>query len=234
MKNKINIITTTRFIADGNSIGKYANFNLATYTKDNIEVVKKNHKLLTQKYKLPQLPKFLQQTHSNICLTDNCNKIVGDAIITKKINTICCVLTADCLPIFAYNNKHTIVGVAHAGWQGIICGVIENFIKKFNVAPSDLIIKFGPALSVNFFEVDNDFKQKFISINQDFSTCFTRFNNKYKFDIYKCAKIILNKLGVTKITNSIACTYNDKDKYFSYRRDGEFSGRMANIIYLTK
>jgi copper oxidase (laccase) domain-containing protein len=50
-----------------------------------------------------------------------------------------------CLPMFASNQSGTQIGVAHAGWQGILNGVIESFIEQFD--ERDLLIHFGAAIS---------------------------------------------------------------------------------------
>jgi YfiH family protein len=231
-----NIISTSRFVDGGFSTGNYANFNLATHTGDDIQNVEKNRKLLVAKYNLPNAPKWLEQTHSNICLDDNDTGNFGDSIITRKRGVVCCVMTADCLPIFAWvNNKISgevaIVGVAHAGWQGVFGGVIEKFISNFCVSPDEIFIEFGTALGQKNFEVDVDFYDNFIQKDEKFKECFIKFGKKYKFDIYKSAKIILQNLGVKNIINNDGDTFSNKE-LFSYRRDGEKSGRQAHLIWM--
>lgn len=232
MQNIIKYISTNRYTDGGSSTGNYANFNLATHTFDDQSLVQQNRHLLLKKYKLPSAPKFLEQTHSTICLDDFDDGNFADSIITRKKGVVCCVLTADCLPIFAYDNDVTIAGICHAGWQGLFDGVIENFINKFNINNNNLNIRFGAALSQNNFEVGIEFYQKFITKDTAFKNCFINVNGKYKFDIYYAAAIILQKLGVKNIIENNNCTFAEKDKYYSYRRDGEKSGRMAHLIWI--
>ena len=228
---KVKYFSTLRTTKGGFTTGNYTNFNLATHTGDDTNLVIKNRKLLVNKYNLPQMPKWLEQTHSNICLDDSDNSNFADSIITRKSGVVCCVMTADCLPIFAYDKNHTVVGVAHAGWQGILGGVIQNFIQKFNIKTTDLIVDFGVALGQENFEVGIDFYHNFIAQDNDFKQCFIKFENKYKFNIYQSATIILKKLGITTINNNNDCTFSNQD-LFSYRRDGNNSGRQAHLIWL--
>jgi len=229
----VKLLTTTRFFNTNNRscliANGYDNFNLALHVGDNPAKVKNNRELLISKYNLPSEPKYLEQIHSNICLSTDTSECVGDAIVTDKANQVCLVMTADCLPIFASNASGDKVGVAHAGWKGIVNGVIESFIQEFN--GDDLIVHFGPAISQKNFEVGQDVFSEFINKDKDLAQAFIDSGDKYKLDIYQAARIILNKLGVKRISGGDECTYAQKDKYFSYRRDGAESGRMANLIW---
>ncbi len=230
----IKFITTPRFLDKGVSTGNYANFNLATYTGDDLDAVRKNRQLLIKHFDLPSEPKWLKQVHLDTCLiADEINDIVeADASITQTQGIVCAVLTADCLPIFATDIKGGIVGVAHAGWQGILNGVIESFIKKININSDDLLIHLGPAISVKALELGKDVYDNFVLKNKDFSKAFVIKEGKYFLDIYKIARIILTSLAVKNITGGDECTFLDKDKYFSFRRQGANSGRMASLIWI--
>ena len=229
----VKLLTTTRFFNPDSRTcligGGYDNFNLATHTGDNPTQVEINRNLLIEKYNLPSAPKYLEQIHSNICLSTDTTECVGDAIVTDKANQVCLVMTADCLPIFASNKSSDKVGVAHAGWKGIMSGVIESFIKEFN--SDDLVVHFGPAISQKNFEVGQEVFTEFVNKDKDLAQAFIESGNKYKLDIYQAARIILNKLGVDNISGGDECTYEQVGKYFSYRRDGAKSGRMANLIW---
>lgn len=230
----IKTITTTRFFNPNNRSclinNGYDNFNLALHVGDNATKVKNNRELLCEKYNLPSAPKYLEQIHSNICLQALSDDCVGDAIVTQDKGVVCAVMTADCLPIFASNSSGTQVGVAHAGWKGIVNGVIESFVKQFEA--SDLFIHFGPAISQAAFEVGEEVYQQFIDKDVELDQAFIAKSGKYQLDIYQAARIVLNGLGVESISGGGECTYTQQDKYFSYRRDGEKSGRMINLIYI--
>ena len=197
---------------------------------DNIAQVTNNRELLLKKYDLPSAPKYLEQIHSNICLQASSDDCVGDAVVTTKKGVVCAVMTADCLPIFACNQAGTQVGVAHAGWKGLVNGVIESFIEQFE--SDDLLTHFGPAISQVNFEVGKEVYQQFIDKDAKLDQAFITKGDKYQLDIYQAARIILNGLGVKSISGGDECTYTQKGKYFSYRRDGAQSGRMAHLIWI--
>ena len=140
------------------------------------------------------------------------------------------IATADCLPIFACDTLGTQVGVAHAGWKGLVNGVIESFVNQFE--SNDLLIHFGPAISQAAFEVGEEVYQQFIDKDLKLEQAFIAKGGKYQLDIYQAARVVLSGLGVKSISGGDECTYTQQDKYFSYRRDGAKSGRMISLIYL--
>jgi len=208
----------------------YADFNLATHVNDNPQAVVQNRQRLIEQFNLPSEPKWLEQIHSNICLEASSAECIGDAVITQEKGVVCAVLTADCLPIFISNQSGTQVGVAHAGWKGVLNGVIESTITKFN--DTNLLAHFGPAISQEAFTVGDEVYQQFVSKDVQLKKAFIQKGDKYQLDIYKAARIILKDLGVKSITGGDECTFKQKDKYFSYRRDGANSGRMAHLIWI--
>lgn len=228
----VRLLTTPKYLVGGASTGNYTNFNLATHTNDNLDAVIHNRQLLVAHFNLPAPPKWLNQTHSNICLDANSYDCEGDCVITREKGVVCAIMTADCLPIFASNLSGTQVGVAHAGWQGILNGVIESFIQSFD--STNLIIHFGPAISVKNLEIGNEVFQKFIAKNKKFNNAFIQKGKKYYLDIYQAARIILSDLGIKHTTGGEQCTAEQKEKYFSYRREGVNSGRMAHLIWMHK
>jgi YfiH family protein len=228
--SNVQLISTTRFTEGGASELGYGNFNLATHVGDDVKAVAHNRTLLIERFDLPSEPKYLQQIHSNICLQASSAECLGDAVVTKNKGVVCAVMTADCLPIFACDTLGTQVGVAHAGWKGMVNGVIESLIDQFE--SSDLLVHFGPAISQVAFEVGEEVYQQFIDKDAKLAQAFIVKGNKYQLDIYQAARVVLSGLGVKSISGGDECTYTQQDKYFSYRRDGTNSGRMISLIYL--
>ena len=220
----------------GSSKGKFNNFNLALYVGDEQGSVFANRDLLLRRYNLPSAPVWINQTHSNTSVdADSISSIVNaDAIYSRTLGTVCGVLTADCLPVFVCNKEGTAVGIAHAGWKGLVDGIIESLIESFNCNGEDLIVHLGPAISQLSFEVGSEVKSQYLSRNKNFESCFTYLNNKYYLDLYGAARVVLKSFGVISISGGNRCTYKESDQYFSYRRDGEFSGRMAHLIWMER
>ena len=234
--SNIKLLSTPRRIDGGHSKGNFANFNLALHVGDEQSSVLANRDLLLRRYNLPSVPVWINQTHSNISVdADSTSSIVNaDASYSKKPGTVCGVLTADCLPVFICNKEGTAVGIAHAGWRGLVDGVIESLIESLDCNGEDLIAHLGPAISQLSFEVGGEVKSQYLSKNKNFKNCFAYLNNKYYLDLYDAARVVLKSLGVASISGGDRCSYKESDQYFSYRRDGECSGRMAHLIWMER
>ena len=232
--SNIKLLSTPRLIDGGHSKGNFANFNLALHVGDDQSSVLANRDLLLRHYNLPSAPVWINQSHSKMSVdADSTSSIVNaDASYSKKPGIVCGVLTADCLPVFICNKEGTAVGIAHAGWRGLVDGVIESLIESLDCNGEDLIAHLGPAISQLSFEVGSEVKSQYLSKNKNFKNCFAYLNNKYYLDLYDAARVVLKSLGVASISGGDRCSYKESDQYFSYRRDGECSGRMAHLIWM--
>ena len=234
--NNIKFLSTPRILHGGSSKGNFDNFNLALHVGDQQDAVLANRDLLLSHYNLPSRPIWINQMHSKTSVdADLISSIVdADASYSKKPGTVCGVLTADCLPIFICNKEGTTVGIAHAGWRGLVDGIIESLIESFDCNGEDLIVHLGPAISQLSFGVGGEVKSQYLSKNKNFKNCFTYLNNKHYLDLYEAARVVLKSFGISSISGGSRCTYKESEQYFSYRRDGKCTGRMAHLIWMEK
>ena len=172
---------------------------------------------------------LMNQSHSNIVneLIDYENYTRSDAIFTNNSEIACAVITADCLPILVTNKSGTFIGCIHAGWRGLIGGIIEKFFKRVqNIDKSEFKVLIGPSISKKRYEVD----QFTFDLFSEYSDHFTYNNNgKYNMDLRNIAKEILSRLGISDVTISAECTYDNRC-FFSYRRDKAI-GRFISLIW---
>ena len=153
----VKALSTTRI--GGVSRGVYAGFNLGMHVQDDAELVWKNRQQLVTAAKLPQIPFWLNQTHS----TDIIDLVAQqfhphsipdvDACITKIAEQVCIVMTADCLPVLICDKAGTQVAAVHAGWRGLLDGIIEKTVDLFTADSNELLIWLGPAISQQAFQV---------------------------------------------------------------------------------
>ena len=232
--NNVCYISTERYIEGGKSSDNFANFNLAIHGNDNNVSVSENRSILREYYGLPSDPVWINQTHSPICVDASSTKriVEADASFTINPGVVCAILTADCLPVFVSKKDGSMVGIAHAGWKGLISGVIEKLIESFHCKGRDLVVHLGPAISKHYFEVGVEIKDLYLSKNSNFARSFSFYRDKYYLDLYDAAKVILESFNITLISGGDRCTFKESDEFFSYRRDGVNSGRMAHLIWL--
>jgi YfiH family protein len=228
----INVVSTKRYLGEKPKVfsNGYDSFNIADHVGDNPEKVFDNRKKLIKYLNLPSEPRYLSQIHSDKCLKFETPECEGDAIYTNKKNEVCAILTADCLPIFITDALGQEVAVIHAGWKGLLKGVIEQTLKSFD--SKNLVAHFGPAISQDSFQVGEEVRDSYISKDKSFTSSFKTTSGKHYLDLYEAAKLVLNNFEIYKISGGTECTFRQKDEYFSFRRDGKNSGRMANLIWI--
>ena len=231
----ISFLSTERIVEGGASSRNFQNFNLALHVNDNEENVISNRSILTARYNLPSEPVWINQVHSSNCIDASkvSSKVDADSSFTSKPKIVCGILTADCLPVFISKTDGSMVGVAHAGWRGLASGVIENLVRSFNTSGENLVVHLGPAISKNFFEVGDEVRKLYLSNNIKFERSFSIKNSKIYLDLYDAARVILESFEIKLISGGNRCTFEESSNFFSYRRDGINSGRMAHVIWIT-
>ncbi len=196
-----------------------------------------NRQQLQSELNWQQAPIWLNQIHGNqvinldhLCLNDS--PPVADACYSHITQKICAILTADCLPILLCNSLGTEVAGIHAGWRGLLSGIIDETVSVLS-APHQLFVWLGPAIGPDHFEVNEDIRNEFVKRHPDFATGFQlQPNNRWFGNLYQLAKVNLQRFGVTQIFGGNWCTYCDSQQFFSYRRDQGNTGRMASLIWL--
>lgn len=231
----VRAFTTLRSV--GHSKVPFDKFNLAYHVGDNEKDVQANRELLKNLLNLPNEPFWLEQTHSTIVLpiTEKSTDKKGDASFTNQAKQVCVIMTADCLPILICNRKGTYVAAIHAGWRGLADGIIEKTLQAMNLSSDDMMAWLGPAIGSKVYEVGAEVRERFIANDIEANQAFVPSKNEGRWlaDLYALAKLRLYKQNISAIYGGEYCTYSDKDRFFSYRRDGNQTGRMASLIWMT-
>lgn len=231
--NNVKALMTTRL--GGVSVTPFDSFNLGDHVSDDPSAVKQNRDLLVTKFGLPQFPLFLNQIHSTSVLSlpyagDDFN---ADAVYTNQPNQVCLVMAADCLPVLFTSKNGDEVAAAHAGWRGLCDGILEATVAKFQCPRHEIIAWFGAAIGANAFQVGEEVVAQFTAKDPQAKQAFIADPNakgKYLGNLYQLATQRLTALGITQISGGEHCTYNENERFFSYRRDGK-TGRMASLVW---
>lgn len=228
----VRTLITTR--AGGVSQGPWAGLNLGDHVGDDPVHVSANRARLRSH--LPAEPVWLQQVHGTQVL-DLARHTGGtppeaDASVAHAPGLVSVVMTADCLPVLLCDRAGTVVAAAHAGWRGLCNGVIEATVAAMQVAPGEVLAWLGPAIGPDAFEVGAEVRAAFLERDTSAASAFTPIgDDKYLADIYALARQRLGRLGVDAVYGGDFCTVIDRERFYSYRRDGT-SGRMASLIWL--
>lgn len=238
--------STTR--TGGVSTGAYESLNLGSRCDDDPDAVAKNRALLSEHLQLPATPLWLQQEHGTTAVAAHsvAMNVAADASWTHQAGVVCVAQSADCLPVLFCDRAGTIVGAAHAGWRGLLDGVLESTIVAMTDAASipaiNLMAWLGPAIGPERFEVGADVRDAFVEAQGDAAEWAFSYDeaaskaagaDRWMGDFYRLARQRLVRAGILQVFGGDYCTHSDADKFFSYRRDG-VTGRMASLIWLAE
>jgi len=232
--NVRSLLTTRR---DGVSRGAYASLNLGAHVDDDPAHVAENRRRLA--LRLPAPPMWLAQKHGlTVVDADSIGAgappPVADAAFSRLAHKVCAVLTADCLPVMLCDQTGSVVAAAHAGWRGLLAGILEQTVAAMRQPPAELLAYFGPAIGPQAFEVGSEVRNAFVAADAQAADAFKPLpSDKWLANIYLLARQSLGRLGVSAIYGGEYCTVCDEERFFSYRRDGA-TGRMATLIWLEK
>lgn len=150
----------------------------------------------------------------------------GDGLVTSVMGLPLLVLVADCVPVLLWSADGRRVGAVHAGWRGLVGGIIANALSAMaSAVPVHAAI--GPCAGPCCYEVDADLALRFAD---EFGPQVVAGRN---VDLPQAARHALVQAGVADadIHRDGSCTVCTPERFFSYRRDGEATGRQAGIIW---
>ncbi len=243
----IHHFSTTR--SGGCSTGHYGSFNLGFNSGDLRENVKSNRQKLCETFEINgEYLIFPKQTHTGTVkvisseffdLDENSKKLFlneTDAVITNQKNVCVAIKTADCVPVLIYDPVKQVVAAVHAGWRGTAQNIVQNTINQmiacFGSNPSDLWAGIGPSISPEIYEVGEEVWSQFAHEFYQSTNPFKK--DKRLLDLWKANCNQLTSLGVPDNQIEVAgiCTMSNPELFFSARRDGAKTGRMATGIWL--
>ena len=230
--SNVHTLITTR--QGGVSQGRFASLNVGDHVGDDPAAVAENRRRVQAHVPLPLA--YLRQVHGNrVVPAADCLDAPpeADAAFDHSRRAACAVMTADCLPVLLCDRAGSVVAAAHAGWRGLAGGVLENTIAAMQADPADLLAWLGPAIGPDAFEVGGDVLAAFTQADPAAEAAFEPIGSgKYLADIYLLATQTLRRVGVSQIYGGRHCTVLERDRFFSYRRDGK-TGRMVSAVWLS-
>jgi YfiH family protein len=217
----------------GCSTAAYQGLNLGDHVADDPAAVAANRRILLELAHLPAEPLWLSQVHGTRAIDAGewYPGIEADACLTRMAGRVCVVLTADCLPILLCSDDGELVAAIHAGWRGLLNGVIEETARRMGIAPDRLLAWIGPGIGPEAFEVGGEVRDVFARHGDDGDALFSPSQDgRWLADLAGLARGRLRACGVSRVYGGAWCTSNEPERFYSYRRDG-ITGRMATLIW---
>ncbi len=168
-----------------------------------------------------------------------------DALVTDCPDVTLFTLHADCMPVFLFDPTRRAGAMIHAGWKGtskrIGAKAVARLQAEFDSLPENIVAAIGPSIAQKRFEVDRPvyeiFRDAFAIENAAGSegqaiALEDEARGKFHIDLWAIMAFQLMEAGIRpeKLTLPAACTYDNADDFFSYRRDGKVCGAMAGFL----
>ena len=226
----------------GVSGGPYASLNFSATVGDDPDAVQRNFGLGAEVLGVaPERLFYLSQVHGRNAVElgpgasrDEITKQEGDALYGASPGVAICVRTADCVPILAADVRSGAVVAIHAGWRGVVRGVVEAGIELLAAragGPTELVAAIGPHIRSDAFEVSEDVALE-LEASSEARDAVDRTREKPHVSLARIvtAKLVALGLDASRIDDTGGCTASEPDRFFSFRRDGKVGGRHLSAI----
>ena len=154
----------------------------------------------------------------------------ADAIVTDDPRKVASVRVADCVPILLATTDGRTVAAVHAGWRGVISGVVTAALAE--IGSLHVIAAIGPCIGIDSFEVGPEVLDAFRSKFGTSAPVAASANGKGRVDLRQAVSMQLTQAGVPaeRVDSTDRCTHRDCGEFYSHRRDNGVTGRMAAVI----
>lgn len=159
----------------------------------------------------------------------------GDAVAAQDACVACGVRVADCAPVLLADRSSGTVAAVHSGWRGTQQNVVRHtvrFLREYVDTPLDLVAAVGPHIETCCFEVGHDVAALLSRASPVADTVRIGPRGRPHVDLRRILHAQLIEAGVRHddIEHVRGCTVCQKNHFFSYRRDGQRSGRLLAAI----
>ncbi len=179
---------------------------------------------------------FLKQVHSGLVVKQGEWRpgIEADGLLLDQTGAVAVIQTADCLPLFFFDDEGSHGGVIHIGWRGLQQGIEENLAALLGREIGSFFFYLGPAIERQCYEVGEDLPAVFAKKPYAKDIFSDAGHGKYFLDLKTGLKLSLSALGIApeRIQDSGLCTYCSSGRFPSYRRDGKTGRRIFNFLLL--
>lgn len=161
----------------------------------------------------------------------------ADVILTDRPEVTLFMRFADCVPIFVFDPRKQVVGLAHAGWKGTIEGVaartVETMSEAYGSKSADIRAAIGPSIGPHHYEVGAEVAEQVRdNFGRDSDALLTTKNGAIHFDLWATNRFLLERAGVKEIEMCGICTSCHLEDWYSHRAERGKTGRFGALIAL--
>lgn len=156
----------------------------------------------------------------------------ADALVATCAGDAVGVRVADCVPVLLVDPVSGAVAAVHAGWRGIVAGVIAAAASVAAETGARLTLAaIGPSIGPCCFEVGADVAEEIARASTPDAVA-RRAGDKALVDLRRAVRFQLRALGLgdAHVDDVAGCTRCDEEQFFSHRRDGDAAGRHLAFV----
>jgi purine-nucleoside/S-methyl-5'-thioadenosine phosphorylase / adenosine deaminase len=229
----------------GVSSGESALLNLSRVPWDLPELVEDNRRRFLGAAGLHEASLItLSQVHSDgIHIIENNQaqwnaSAAGDALVSRSPGNALAVQVADCFPVLIADPDTMTVASIHAGWRGtrsrILTKTVAAMRRLSGSDPASLWVALGAGIRSCCFEVGAEVVAQFHHEYPGGALAARHpvHEGKFLLDLPAALRYQTEEAGIRpdRVFDLGMCTCCNIDEFFSYRREGERSGRMMGLI----
>jgi YfiH family protein len=166
----------------------------------------------------------------------HCGSAEADALVTSHRLACLTMRTADCVPVLLATRDAGTVAAVHAGWRGVVAGVLSAAIRalcaKASVLAEEVYVAIGPHIGGNAFEVGPEVVAEFRAVFGSSVPITRTVGAKAFIDLGAALTLQATAAGIplAQVDGCDLCTHSRPDLFFSHRRDNGVTGRMAAVV----
>ena len=231
----------------GVSHAPYETLNLGTHVGDDPVAVEVNRvRLCAELGFQPGQVALAEQVHgSTVAIIDRESPIIApgaDALITRQSDLLLMLFFADCVPVYIVDPVNRVIALIHSGWHGTVAGIVIQTVltmqENFGSRPGACLAAIGPCIGGESYEVGQDVVDQFRRTDSlraaNAILPKNEFAGTYTLNLRQVLYSQLLSAGIRTEYVSVSSedTFRNRRDFFSYRRDGKMTGRMAGFLAL--
>jgi polyphenol oxidase len=226
----------------GVSLAPFDSLNLARTLGDAPEHVAENHRRLAQEvgYEVGRLYEASQVHGACVAAVDvgiapeEFRRSEADALVATAAGSAVGVRVADCAALLLADPVTGAVAAVHAGWRGtvqrVVGGSVERLCVLSGAPPGRLLAAVFPHIGLEAFEVGDEVAAQIAESAPGEEVVVQRDRPHANLRRALLAQLRVAGLSAAHVDSVPGCTYADRARFFSYRRDGARAGRHLAVI----
>ena len=162
----------------------------------------------------------------------------SDALVTAAPAVPLLMRFGDCAPVLLFDPVRRAVGMAHAGWRGVVAGVVgatvQTMTERLGCDPAATWAGVGPTIGPCCYEVGSEVAVAVEAACPPGADVVRAVNGRTHLDLPAAVRAQLRAAGVEQVEDACLCTACRVDEFFSHRADRGRTGRFGVVMGLLK